>query len=66
MKIILANRIAPDGTLRFAASYLGLFCFPMSHKNDARLIWVKHSKDWAHVSSVNLSHDMATTKAQVS
>ena len=35
-----ANRIAPDGTPRFAASHLGLFCLPMSHKKDARLIWV--------------------------
>ena len=37
MKILLANTIAPDGTLRFAASHLGLFCLPMSHKKDARL-----------------------------
>ena len=40
MKFILANRIAPDGTPRFAASHLGLLCLPMSHKKDARLIWV--------------------------
>ena len=40
MKIMLAKRIAPDGMPRFAASYLGLFCLPMSHKKDARLIWV--------------------------
>ena len=32
MKIKIANRIAPDGTPRFAASHLGLFCLPMSHK----------------------------------
>ena len=24
-----------------AASHLGIFCLPMSHKKDARLIWVK-------------------------
>ena len=36
-----ANRIAPGGTPRIAASHLGLLCLPMSHKNDARLIWVK-------------------------
>ena len=35
-----ANRIAPDGTPRFAASYLWLFCLPINHKKDARLIWV--------------------------
>ena len=44
MKIILANRIAPDETPRFAASHLGLFCLPLSHKKDARLIWVNISK----------------------
>ena len=37
MKILLANRIAPDVTPRFAASHLGLFCLPMSHKRDAML-----------------------------
>ena len=42
MKIKSANRIAPDVTPRFAASHLGLFCLPMSHKKDARLIWVNH------------------------
>ena len=41
MKIMKANRIAPDGTPRFAASHLGLFCFALSHKKDARLIWVE-------------------------
>ena len=34
------NRIASDGTLRFAALHLGLFCLPLSHKKDARLIYV--------------------------
>ena len=43
MKIISANRIAPDGMRRFATSHLGLFCLPMSHKKDASLIWVKFS-----------------------
>ena len=42
MKIVLASRIAPDGTPRFAASHLGLFCLLMSHKQDARLIWVNN------------------------
>ena len=40
MKIMSANRIAPDGTPRFAASHLGLFCLPVSHKKEARLILV--------------------------
>ena len=25
--------------LRFAASHLGLFCLPMSHKKDTRFVW---------------------------
>ena len=41
MKFLLANIIAPNGTPYFAASHLGLFCLSMSHKKDARLIWVK-------------------------
>ena len=36
MKFLCANRIATDGTPS-AASHLGLFCLPMSHKRDARL-----------------------------
>ena len=42
MNFLQANRIAPDGTPRFAASHLGLFCLPMSHKKDARLKRVKY------------------------
>ena len=30
----------PDQMPRYAASDLGLQCVPMSHKKDARLIWV--------------------------
>ena len=41
MKFIKANRIALDGTPRIAASHLGLFCLPMSHKKNTRLIWIK-------------------------
>ena len=41
MKFKKTNRISPDGTPRSAATCLGLFCLPMSHKKDARLIWVK-------------------------
>ena len=40
MKIVSANRIAPDGTPRFAASHPGIFCLYMCHKKDTRLIWV--------------------------
>ena len=35
------HRIVPDGMPRSATSHLGLFCLPMSHKRDARLICVK-------------------------
>ena len=34
----LANRIAQDGMPHFAASHLGLYFLPMSHKKDATLI----------------------------
>ena len=40
MKFLCANRIAPDGMPHSAASHLGLFCLPMSHNRDARLILV--------------------------
>ena len=49
MKINLGNRIAPDGTLRFAASHMGLLCLPMSHKKYARLIWVNGELQNLHV-----------------
>ena len=42
MKIMSANRIASDGTPRFAASHLGMFCLPMSHKKGPQAnIWSK-------------------------
>ena len=41
MKFLYANRIAPDGTPRYAASLLGLYGLLMSPKKDARLIGVK-------------------------
>ena len=44
LNIMSANRIAPDGMPCFAVSHLGLFCLPMSHKKDARLIWVNAKK----------------------
>ena len=39
MKFLCANRIAPDGMLRSAASHLGHFCLP----RDARLKCVKNN-----------------------
>ena len=41
MKVLLENRIAPDGAPRSAASDLEIYCLPMSHKKDAMLICVK-------------------------
>ena len=38
MKFLLTNRIAPDGAPLAAVSHLGLFCLPMPHKKDTRLI----------------------------
>ena len=40
MKIMSANRIAPDGTPRFVASHLGLFCFPLSNKKGGLAQWL--------------------------
>ena len=37
MKFLQAHRIAPYGTPHSAASHLGLFYLPMSHKRDAKL-----------------------------
>ena len=36
----VSKQIAPDETPRFAASDLGLFCLPICHKKDARLVRV--------------------------
>ena len=44
MNIIKVNRIASDGMPLLVALHLGLFCLPMSHKKDARLIWVNHGR----------------------
>ena len=55
MKILLGNRIAPDGTPRSAASHLGLFCLPMSHKRDARLILVNFNVSYFKVKEKNES-----------
>ena len=38
MKFLQANRIAPDIMPCFVASHLGLYCLPMFHKKDAKLI----------------------------
>ena len=54
-----ANRKAPDGTPRFAGSLLGLFCLPMSHKKDARLIWVKYCNI---ISSKTICHSESSIK----
>ena len=51
MKIKIANSIASDGRPRFAASHLWLSCLPMSHKKDARLIWVKDKTQNRHITN---------------
>ena len=35
---MIANRKAKDGMSRSGASHLGLYCLPLSHKKDTRLI----------------------------
>ena len=47
MKIVYANRKAPDGTPRFVASHLVLFCLPMSLKKNVRFKWVKEKSTLA-------------------
>ena len=42
-KLLQANRREPDQTPLFVASDLVLYCLPMSHKKDARLISVKNA-----------------------
>ena len=51
----------PDQTPRTVASDLGLHCLPLSHENDARLIWV-HTYTLASFNAQtdtqeNLSHE---------
>ena len=38
-ELLFLNSGEPDQTPRFAASGLVLYCLPMSHEKDARLIW---------------------------
>ena len=55
-----ANRIAPDGTSRFAASHMRLFCIRMPHKKDTRLIWVKIQVCDLDVSSIKAMINYST------
>ena len=52
MKFLFANRIAPDGTPRSAASHLGLYCLPMSHKRDTRLSELNMRKLLLHINGM--------------
>ena len=40
-EFLFANSGEPDQTPHFVASDLVLHCLPMSHKKDARLLWVE-------------------------
>ena len=40
MEIMKEIRIAPDVTLYFAVSHIGLLCLPLSHNKDACLQWL--------------------------
>ena len=42
LNILQENSADPDQTPLYVASDLGLYCLPMSHIKDARLIWVKN------------------------
>ena len=39
--------------LRSATSDLGLRCLPMSHKKDARFVWVKTKQTYMYLKKVN-------------
>ena len=43
IQILIEHCGNPDQMACYAESGLGLHCLPMSHKKDARLIWVKHN-----------------------
>ena len=53
---LLANSGERDQTPRFVASDLVLLCLPMSHKKDARLIWVKRTNCLACTEATHLIH----------
>ena len=40
IQILIEHSVSNDQTPQNAASYLDLHCLPMSHKKNARLIWV--------------------------
>ena len=44
--MLYANSGDPDQTPRYAASDLDLHYLPMSHENDARIIWAKTDRTW--------------------
>ena len=48
--------MAPVGTPRFAASHPELFCLSMSHKRDARLIWVNTQPVLLKMTTCSYSH----------
>ena len=63
-----ANRIAPDVTppkAPKAASHLGLFCLPMSHKKGARLLWVKRTSHILILKRTHFHPSNAFLKGQV-
>ena len=53
-----ANRIAQDGTPRFVASHLGLFCLPMSNKKD---VCVKSVSSVLNTSTSTMCFETANT-----
>ena len=54
MKFMYANRMA---------SHLGLFCLPMSHKKDTRLIWVNIRTD--HIIHPNYSDKLSINLREI-
>ena len=42
-EIDVSKQNSPNGMPHFVASHPGLFCLPLSHEKDARLVWVDKS-----------------------
>ena len=53
MKFLQANRIASYGILYSAKSHLGLYCLPVSLKDNTRPTWVILDKSFIETSNFN-------------
>ena len=54
---------SPNGTPRFSASHLGLFCLPMSHKKDARLLSLGRPEIFEKVAKIGVGCTFGSYKS---